>query len=105
MAGVIIDSQRNTRLQLGTRDAGSLRRTLCGLPSALAQARNSELVVLMTRKATMTQQEVVVILPRSLRAYRRTVTTRDMGLGYTRDTFTGRVGRTSNVYLITSRAW
>lgn len=49
IAGVIIDSQRNTRFQLGTRDAVSQRRTPCGLPSALAQARNSELVVLMTR--------------------------------------------------------
>jgi len=49
MAGVIIDNQRNTRFQLGTRDALSPRRTPCGLPSALAQVRNSELVVLMTR--------------------------------------------------------
>lgn len=49
MAGVIIDSQRNTRFQLGTRDAVSPQRTPCGLPSALAQARNSELVVLIIR--------------------------------------------------------
>ena len=49
MAGVIIDSQRNTRFQLGTRDAVSPRRTPCGLQSALTRARNSELVVLMTR--------------------------------------------------------
>lgn len=52
MAGVIIDSQRNTRFQLGTRDAVSLQRTPYGLPSALAQARNSELVVLITRRTS-----------------------------------------------------